>query len=155
MKQTVQMDKIQANMRKGVLTLEGFLGTDTRKLVDILVDDDAEVRRLGVTHAEIARRMIELKEAGEKGLGEFINAGKNIEVKVDSVRGRLPCPFGDPGIFGKVNTTVRDKLTGQEMTFTDLHIHMIKTHGFYEGKGSRFRLEPAQLVELLQVKPQS
>ena len=153
MKQTVQMDKIQANMRKGVLTLEGFLGTDTRKLVDILVDDDAEVQRLGVTHGAIAHRMMELKEAGEKGLGEFIRVGNRIEVKVDSVRGKLPCPFGDPGIFGKVNTTVRDRLSGKEVTFTDLHIHMIMAHGFYEGKGSRFRLEPAQLVELLQVKP--
>ncbi|MBN2727395.1 hypothetical protein JXR74_08515 [Candidatus Mcinerneyibacteriota bacterium] len=152
MKQTVQMDKIQASMRRGVITLEGFLGTDTRKLVDILIDDDAEVRRLGMSHEAIARRMLELKQAGEAGLGEFVTVGEQLEVKVDAVRGKLPCPFGDPGIFGKVNTTVRNKKTKKEVTYTDLHIHMIWAHGFYEGKGSRFRLEPAELIDILEVK---
>ena len=152
MKQTVQMDKIQANMRQGVITLEGFLGADTRKLVDILIEDDAEVRRLGVTHESIARRMLDLKQAGEAGLGEFIAVEDSLEVKVDSVRGKLPCPFGDPGIFGKVNTTVRNLRKKKEVTFTDLHIHMIWAHGFYEGKGSRFRLEPAELIDILEVK---
>lgn len=152
MKQTVQMDKIQASMRRGVITLEGFLGTDTRKLVDILIDDDAEVRRLGMSHEAIARRMLELKQAGEAGLGEFVTVGEQLEVKVDAVRGKLPCPFGDPGVFGKVNTTVRNKKTKKEVTYTDLHIHMIWAHGFYEGKGSRFRLEPAELIDILEVK---
>ena len=152
MKQTVQMDKIQANMHRGVITLEGFLGADTRKLVDILIEDDAEVRRLGVTHESIARRMLDLKQAGEAGLGEFIAVEDSLEVKVDSVRGKLPCPFGDPGIFGKVNTTVRNLRKKKEVTFTDLHIHMIWAHGFYEGKGSRFRLEPAELIDILEVK---
>ena len=95
--------------------------------------------------------MIELRDAGMAGLGEFIDVPPHFEVRVDSVRGRLPCPFGDPGIFPKTNTTVRNRGTGREITYTDLHIHMIGSHGFYEGRGSPFRLEPRDLVEVLEI----
>ncbi|MBN1835793.1 MAG: hypothetical protein JW820_08075 [Spirochaetales bacterium] len=153
MKQTVQMDRIQEKMAPGVITLDGFLGTDPRKLIDILVEDDEEVKRLNLTHQGIAQRMIELREAGMQGLGEFIEVAAHFEVRVDSVRGKLPCPFGDPGVFPKTNITVRNLELEREVVFTDLHIHMIYSHGFYEGKGSKFRLEPAVLAAVLEVEP--
>ncbi len=152
MKQSPQLQKAQQNMRPGVITRDGFLGKDTRNLIDILIDDEAEVQRLGVTHSDIAERMIELRDAGMRGLGEFINVEPHYEVRVDSVRGKLPCPFGDPGIFPKTNTTVRNLKKGREITYTDLNIHMIMAHGFYEGRGSGFRLEPSDLVEVLEVE---
>jgi hypothetical protein len=30
---------------------------------------------------------------------------------------------------------------------------MIGSHGFYEGRGSQFRLEPRELAEVLEVRP--
>jgi len=153
MKQTVQMQAIQDRMKPGVIVRDGFLGTDGRNLVDILTADEGEVSRRGLSHQEIARRMIRLRDAGTAGLGEFIEVPPHFEVRVDSVRGMLPCPFGDPGIFPKTNTTVRNRQTGHEITYTDLHIHMIGSHGFYEGRGSQFRLEPRDLAEVLEVRP--
>jgi hypothetical protein len=153
MKQTVQMQAIQDKMKPGVIVRDGFLGTEARNLVDILTVDEGEVTRLGHTHQGIARRMIALREAGTAGLGELIDVPPHFEVRVDSVRGRLPCPFGDPGIFPKTNTTVRNTRLGREITYTDLHIHMIGSHGFYEGRGSQFRLEPRDLAEVLEVRP--
>jgi hypothetical protein len=153
MKQTVQMQAIQAKMKPGVIVRDGFLGTDGRNLVDILTEDEAAVLRLGLTHGDIAGRMIGLRDAGTAGLGEFLDVPPHFEVRVDSVRGKLPCPFGDPGIFPKTNTTVRNTRLGREITYTDLHIHMIGSHGFYEGRGSQFRLEPALLAEVLEVQP--
>jgi hypothetical protein len=152
MKQTVQMDRIQEKMQPGILTRDGYLGTDRRKLIDILIEDDEAVKRLDLTHQRIAERMIELRDAGMRGLGEFISVEPHYEVRVDSVRGKLPCPFGDPGIFPKTNITVRNLKLGRELTFTDMHIHLIGSHGFYEGKGSPFRLDPPVLVELLDVE---
>jgi hypothetical protein len=49
--------------------------------------------------------MIELRDAGMRGLGEIINIEPHYEVRVGSVRGKLPCPFGDPGIFPKCTST--------------------------------------------------
>jgi hypothetical protein len=151
MKQTVQMQAIQEKMRPGVIVRDGFLGTDGRSLVEILTADEAEVMRLGLSHGDIAARMIRLREAGTAGLGELIDVPPHFEVRVDSVRGLLPCPFGDPGVFPKTNTTVRNLRLGRECTYTDMHIHMIGSHGFYEGRGSQFRLEPRDLAEVLEV----
>jgi hypothetical protein len=153
MKQTVQMDRIQEKMAPGVITLDGFLGSDRRKLIDILLEDNEAVKRANLTHQQIAQRMIDLRDAGMQGLGEFIDVAPHFEVRVDSVRGKLPCPFGDPGIFPKTNITVRNLQLDREVVYTDLHIHMIGSHGFYEGKGSNFRLEPKALAEILEIEP--
>jgi len=153
MKQSPQLQKAQSAMRPGVITRDGFLGSDTRNLIDILIEDGAEVQRFNLTHADIAHRMIEIRDSGMKGLGDFIDVEPHFEVRVDSVRGKLPCPFGDPGIFPKTNTIARNLELGKEITYTDLNIHMIMAHGFYEGRGSGFRLEPSDIIEVLEIKP--
>jgi hypothetical protein len=151
MKQTVQMKAIQEKMKPGVITRDGFLGSDRRNLIDILIEDDETVKRMGLSHQQIAGRMLEFRDSGMRGLGEFISIEPHFEVRVDSVRGKLPCPFGDPGIFPKTNVTVRNLEKNEEITYTDLHIHLIGSHGFYEGKGSLFRLEPKSLVDILEI----
>jgi len=151
MKQTPEMDAIQRQMRPGVITRDGFLGSDARKLADILEFDNAEVNRLGLTHEGIAARMRELRDAGRKGIGLATRVDPHFEVRVDSVRGKLPCPFGHAGLVQKMNTTVRNLAGGREITYTDLNIHMIGGHGFYEGRGSAFRLEPSELKEILEI----
>ena len=152
MKQTVQMREIQEKMKPGIITRDGFLGTDGRNLIDILTEDDAKVKRLNLTHAQIAKRMRELRDAGKKGLGDFISVAPHFEIRVDMVRGKLPCPFGHPGLIQKTNVQVRNLKTNREITFTDMHIHMIGDHGFYEGKGSPFRLELSDLIDTLEIE---
>jgi len=151
MKQTPEFDKIQQQMKKGVITLDGFLGDDTRNLVDIIASDSMTVNRLNTTCKAIADRMEYFKNLGLTGLGEFISVDDTFDVKVDSVRGLLPSPFGGKGMYGKINTTVVNKKTGRSIVYTDLHIHFIADHCFFEGKGSPFRLEPEDLVTVLEV----
>ena len=150
MKQTPELDRYQHNMRPGGITLKGFLGTDRRSLVEILMDDDAEVNRLGTTHEAIADRMDALRDAGKAGLGEPITVEQKYEVRVDDVRGKLPCPFEDT-VVQKTFIQVRNNELNEVITYTDLHIHMIREHGFYEGHASGFRLPPADLVRILEV----
>ena len=35
-----------------------------------------------------------------------------------------------------------------------LNIHMIREHGFYEGKDSPFRVEPLDLIRVLEIDPE-
>jgi len=151
MKQTPEYDKIQEQMKPGVIALDGFLGDDKRKLIDIIASDNIKVRKLNRKHVDIASRMEHFKELGLPGLGEFITLDDHFEVKVDSVRGLLPSPFGGKGMYGKINTTVVNKKLGRQIVYTDLHIHFVADHAFYEGKGSPFRLEPVDLIEILEV----
>jgi len=152
MKQSPELEAIQQKLLPGVITAEGFLGTDARPLSEIIAADDAAVARLGLTHEAIARKMREIHDAGARGLGEFVEVEPHFEVRVDSVRGKLPCPFGDRGLEQKGFTVVRNTKSGREVTYTDLIIHMIDAHGFYEGRGSRFRLEPADLAAVLEIE---
>jgi len=145
------MREIEAQMQPGVLTLHGFLGNDSRSLAEILDADEAEVRRLGTTHRKIADRMAYFRDMGKDGLGEFTTVDDHFEVKVDSVRGWIPSPFGGPGLYAKTNTTVKNSSLNRIIIYTDINIHLVGDHGFYEGKGSLFRLEPADLVKVLEI----
>jgi hypothetical protein len=150
-KQSARDDIIQSQMRPGVITRDGLLGDDARKLCDILEADGAAVRRLGLSHAGIAARMRELRNAGARGLGEPLRVLDHFEVRVDSVRGKLPCPFLHQGMLPKEFVEVRNLRSGEQVTFAELNIHLIEAHGFYEGSGSRFRQEPETLARVLEI----
>lgn len=152
MKQSPQLKKAQEAMKPGVITKEGFFGPDLRHLIDILIEDDAEVTRLGFTHEKIAEKMKFFREEGLKGEGLSIDVGNNYEVLVDSVRGKLACPFGEPGLISKNNIKVINKKLKQEINFTDFHIHLIEEHGFYQGKGSPYRVSPKELIKILEIE---
>jgi len=152
MKQDPKWAKIQKNMRPGVISIRGFLGGDKRDLIQILDEDHARVEQLHVMHQQIAAKMTAFRDAGMQGLGEFIDVEPHFSVRVDSVRGKLCCPFEDPCLSPKTNVTVRNLAIDQEITYTDLNIHLIAEHGFYQGKGSPFRLEPEELVKILEIQ---
>ena len=154
MKQSPELSIAQKNMRPGVITLYGFLGPDDRNLIDILTEDDGKVKRLGLSHELIGRRMEDLRDQGKEGLGEFIKAAPHFQVRVESVRGKLPSPFGGPGLHRKTNTTVRNEARDKEITYSDLQIHLIIKNGFYQGKGSIYRLNPADIVDVLEIEPE-
>jgi hypothetical protein len=152
MKQSKELDNIQDQMKPGVITYQGFLGDDRRKLRDIIESDDAAVKRLGLTHKKVADRLSVFREAGKKGLGVSVKLEGIYEVRVDSARGKLPCPFMHAGLFAKAYTIVRNLETESEIIFTDLNIHLIEEHGFYGGKGSPYRLDPEHLAGELRIR---
>ena len=151
MKQSKEMDRIQADMARGVITRDGFLGSDRRLLVEILDEDEAAVKRLGLTHAALGTAMGRFRDAGSKGLGQAIKVEPHFEISVDGVRGKLPCPFGGKGLHQKSNIRVCNLASGREVLYTDLNIHMVSEHGFYEGKGAAYRLDPTHLAATLEV----
>lgn len=151
MKQSPELSIAQSNMAPGAITLYGFLGPDDRNLIDIIIEDEGEVNRLGLSNEQIGRRMEELRDQGLRGLGEFIRVEPHFQVRVETVRGKLPCPFGDPGLHGKTNIQVRNEATGKEVVYSDMQIHLIAEHGFYQGRGSMFRLNPSELAETLEI----
>jgi hypothetical protein len=71
------------------------------------------------------------------------------EVETEVTRGKLPCPFSHPGIFRKAVTTLYNKKNKLTVRWTTLNIHLIRTHHFFEGKGSSFRLEPDILIKAI------
>ncbi|MBD3308448.1 hypothetical protein GF339_18620 [candidate division KSB3 bacterium] len=154
MKQTPQEQKIHKNFQPGEITKEGFLGTDARHIHDIIDEDMQTLARLGVTTEQIANRLQYFIEEGKKGLETVVNLG-DYTTHVRWSRGMLPSPFGDPKrLYHKIVATVVNKTLHKELRYTQLNVHMIRDHGFFEGKGSVFRLEPEDVVEILEIPRQ-
>ena len=93
--------------------------------------------------------MQELSDFGMLGLGRPMPLDGCFEIEVEDYMGKLPCPFRDNAKVNKRQTRVRRLDTGVIMRWTDLSIHMIREHGFFEGHGSHYRLDPDELVRFL------
>lgn len=155
MKQDPKLDTIQKIMVPGEISRIGFLGHDTRKLVDILLEDGQTVTGLGFTHQDLAGAMAALTDAGREAFGNPVMVGGFLEVIVEDSRGMMSCPFHHQGLYSKENTFVTNIKTGETIGWTALNIHMIREHGFYEGLGSPFRVEPQALIRILELEPGS
>lgn len=59
------MEQIEGCMRPGRLSAKGFLGQD-ESLADVIARDDATLRRLGISHEQIANALEELLAAAER-----------------------------------------------------------------------------------------
>ena len=136
-------------MAPGVLCREGFLGSDARRLSDILDADAAEVARLGLSHAAVAAELERVLNAAVHGLGTPVQIGERRVATWHEAMGRIPCPFGRCGTFPKGEVEFVNTQTGERMVFTPLSVHAVAEHGFYQGRGSRYRLEPASLARML------
>ncbi|MBN2379667.1 hypothetical protein JXM67_07695 [candidate division WOR-3 bacterium] len=149
MKKPPQLEYLEQTLRSSRLSARGFLGTDQRSLWEILDADASEVEKLGYTMTGIATRMHEITDRANEGLGDWVEIGKNIKACTTDVRGVIACPWPHAFRANKTVTTVLKIDSGDEIKWADLNIHLIEEHGFFQGKGSVFRLEPSELVKII------
>ena len=149
MKDTPQEARIRAKMKAGVITLNGFLGKDNRPLNEIIAQDENELNALGYTPEHLAERMQQLTDASFNSFEGMIIIDDVLEVETEVTRGKLPCPGMHSGMYRKTITTIRNTSNNASVKWTSLNIHLIREHHFFEGRGSGFRLEPAELVKAL------
>ena len=151
MKQSPEDERIENLLRSSRLVADGFLGSDKRDVQQIIDDDAVGLEELEYTCEQIAERMRELTEAAKPMLGNPVQVG-GLVVTYEDYKGVIVCPWPHPGKFAKAITTVKQIDTNQTVRWTDLNLHMIAEHGFFEGKGSAFRIEPAELVKIIFAK---
>ena len=147
MKQDPRLQIVENNMRQGVLATYAFLGSDTRSLADILHADQMAVQELGTDHRNIAAGLRNLTDVGLREIGVPVTVKGFYQVTVEEFKGVIPCPFGDNFQARKVLTQVSSPT--RTLYWSDLNVHMIEEHGFYEGIGARYRIDPRAIVELL------
>jgi hypothetical protein len=144
---------IEEMMQPGVLSRDGMLGDDPRPVEEIIAADQATVDALGVTHRDIAEALGRLTELARERLGAHAVVDDALQVSSTEARGAIPCPFKDNTRFPKLIVTCKHLASGEDLRWTALSVHMIRAHGFYEGKGAVFRLEPARLVAWFDIPP--
>ncbi len=149
MKQSPDVEKLEQVLRSSRLVAGGFLGSDTRTPEEIIEEDTAKAERLGQSVSHIAARMKEITEQAKRGLGTVVNISGRLECRVTDTRGWIPCPWPHPGKYSKAVTHAKRTDTGESAIWSDLSIHMIGEHGFFEGRGSSFRINPARLIDII------
>lgn len=149
MKKSPQLERLEQTLRSSRLSARGFLGDDSRSLWEILDADARMVEKLGYSTAEIAVRMQNITDEARKGLGDWVEVGENLRAWVSDTRGVIACPWPHAFRADKTVITVEKTDTGKTIQWADLNVHLIGEHGFFQGKGSAFRLEPRELVEII------
>jgi hypothetical protein len=149
MKQSPDMQKLEEILRSSALVAGGFMGDDPRTTTEIIDADAADLFSLGATVGQITARMSQITEQAERGLGNWVVIDDHCEAQVDEARGRIPCPWPHRSRHLKRVTTARLTASDKIVRWSDLSLHLIAAHGFFQGKGSPFRMEPADAVDLL------
>lgn len=140
---------IQDKMKPGILTGEGFLGSDKRSFREIIAEDMKIVSKLPHSLEEIAMRMVYFMDESFLSYDGPIVIDEHYKVEHKTYRGVLLSPFPQAGRFGKATIKLTNLKNNSSITWTPLHIHFIRDHGFFQGKGSAFRLDPVVLHKTL------
>lgn len=149
MKESPEKQKLEEILRSSKLVSGGFMGTDARRVSEVIEADANTLAKSGYTDRQVARRMQRITDTAIDGLSTWVEIDENIHAKVDEAKGSQPCPWPHIGRFAKRVTTVKRTDSGKTVTWSDLNIHFIGEHGFFEGKGSSFRIEPEELLSIL------
>ncbi|MHC4170418.1 MAG: hypothetical protein ACYSWQ_26045 [Planctomycetota bacterium] len=149
MKESPQSKKLDQVLRSSKLAAGGFMGTDPRSAAEVIDADTSDLSRLGHTAEQVASRMQSITDAAKAGLGTWVQVDEKRRAVVAEARGFAICPWPHSGRYVKRVTTVELLDSAETVRWSDLNIHLIAEHGFFEGRGSTFRIEPAELVAVI------
>ncbi len=149
MKKNPAEQPIRDRLEPGALSIEGFLGNDERPLADIIAADTGEIEAAGLTVEELGKFIESLHIAADSGMESRVPMfDGRIQVRAVETMGRIPCPFACRARCHKAVIEVTDEKENVLIRFTPLDAHLIREHGFFQGKGSVYRIEPAELIKL-------
>lgn len=149
MKQSPDMQKLEEILRSSILVADGFMGNDSRRVTEVIEADAAELFKLGVSLEQLGARMTEITDIAKTALGTWATVDDSRQAMIDEARGQMVCPWPHEARFAKRVTTVRRTDSGETVRWSDLNVHLIASHGFFEGKGSAFRIDPALLARVI------
>jgi hypothetical protein len=152
----VAIADLEKDMRPGALSRAGFLGKGESLLSVLAADNQYVVDELGLTHQELAKHLRALAAIGMREKGkEFTYHGRRFKVTVLHSRGFQDSPFKDD-IRTNSDATAHNLDNGTSFEYSFLVPLMIERYGFYEGKGTPYRVDPQKTVELLDfLKPKA
>jgi hypothetical protein len=147
----LSIEALEKSMRPGELSVAGFLGKDER-LLDIMAEDNRYVvEKRGLTHQELARHLhligaVAVKYSARQSQ-DITYRGRKFRVSAIRFKGFQESPFED-GTKASCDATVTNLANGKTIRYSLLVPYTIERYGFYEGKGTRYRVDPAQVIEV-------
>lgn len=150
MKKSPDYEKLKNRMESSKFSGSGFLGNDRRPVDEIIADD---LHKLTLNKIDKDQIVLFLKLYYQKikaELGRRVKLDSNIYGEFFESMGRIPSPFVGDGVFEKGEAVITDEKNEEKYIITALGINLIEKHNFFQGKGSRYRLDPVKIGKLLQ-----
>lgn len=138
-----------AHLQPGRRSNAGFLGKG-EQFEDVVAKDSQTLAELGVTHEDIAERLRSIITAPGKKDGRVTIIDDAYKLKGAAWMGYQDCPWDDDERTD-LDYFVEQIATGREISFSGLLPHLIADHKFFEGRGTRYRLDPLEAILVLDI----
>jgi hypothetical protein len=128
-----------------------FLGKNESLLSVLMKDNEKVIKHLSLTHQKLAEVMGFVQniwlQNGAKSEVEFSLEGRRYLVRGITWKGFVSSPFGDEA-EGGIDLIVTNLENSAVLRYSGLMPDLIWRYGFYEGKGSPYRVEPDAIVKV-------
>jgi len=151
MKRSPKDKDIADNLKPSKFSGTRFLGDDQRSHEEIIDADLRTLRELGVEIDQLAAALKNAFEAASKMPDAETELPDGVTAQYHESRGRVPSPFKGEGTFEKGELAITDTKNNLTIIITALSIHLIEKHGFFQGKGSRYRIDPVSAVKIFRL----
>jgi len=157
----IDLSELEARMRPGAWSVTGFLGP-TERLTEVLSADAEALDALGVTASHLADRLDHLLGAAKASRDRRATVGP-YDVRVEISRGFQLCPWTIDRLAGQCTAGggvthastrwwLRNRTSGEHLQGPGLLVHLMRAHGFFEGRQVPDRVGPEELARILEVQ---
>jgi len=153
MKKSPKETALSDNLKPSKFSADGFMGQDTRAVDELILADERKLSQMGIPAAALAGALTTVHEKAKAAFGAEIEILDGVTASYFEARGRVPSPFSGDGVFEKGETLVCEKKSGKRIIITALGIALIEKHHFFQGLGSRYRIDPEVAVRVLNITP--
>ena len=143
------------NLGPSKFSAEGFLGSDSRPVDEIVSEDLLSLEKNQVAKETLVEALKGAYETAKKAFGAEVDIRSGVTAVFYESMGRVPSPFQADGVFEKGEAVVKDEESGHAIVITSLSIHLIEKYSFFQGKGSRYRIDPDTAAKIFRLIPVS
>ena len=143
----IKIADLESSMRPGKLSKAGFLG-DKERLLEVMAADNDWIVQARLTHQEIACHLRVLAVVSRRESKPFIYHGTRLRAKIIQYDGFQESPFND-GTKASTDVALENLDNGERIWYSSLVPMMVERYGFYESKGTLYRVDPKAVVKVL------
>ncbi len=154
MKQSPREIVQQQRLLQSRFSAAGFMGSDRRSYDQIIADDALTLRGLDCNADDLAQRLRGIDDRARVAMGAPVAVAAGIRARHYEAMGKIPSPFPGDGTFPKGETRI-EWADGRCLRVTRLGLALIERHGFFQGQGSPYRIDPELAAALPRVDASS
>lgn len=152
---TSPLEKFESRLYPNKSSQVGFLAPG-QKLMDVINSDREYLARRNITCTQIGNILDRITHRFQQR--NMITDDKFEVIDSISFMGYQDCPFESldkesHGCIGSCDITVKNLRSGKTLFFPALAGHLIREHGFFQGPGTHYRVEPADVIEVFEIQP--